>query len=166
MPKKIKRTIICRIEGFPHRMETVMALKAYEGGCMCGAIRFVAEGEPLRVGLCHCTACRRNTGTHFAVFAIWGADQVHVEGQTAFFRSSDKGERHFCGRCGAPLFYAEPGERAIHVGAFDDPDHFRPTYELWAKRRVGWLPIMAGVERYPEDRPSSGRSPDPRPASE
>lgn len=143
-----------------------MAPIANEGGCMCGAIRFVAEGEPLRVGLCHCTTCRRNTGTQFAVFAIYEPEQVRLQGQTAVFRSSEQGERHFCDRCGAPLFYAEPGERAVHVGAFDDSERFQPTYELWAKRRVEWLPVMAEVKRYPEDGASSGRSPDSRPASE
>ena len=35
------------------------------GGCACGAVRFVAEGEPYRVGLCHCLDCRKQYGAPF-----------------------------------------------------------------------------------------------------
>ncbi|CAM3663177.1 GFA family protein [Halomonas sp.] len=32
------------------------------GGCLCGKIRIVANGEPLRVGICHCMDCRKHHG--------------------------------------------------------------------------------------------------------
>jgi hypothetical protein len=40
------------------------------GGCACGAVRFVAEGEPYRVGLCHCFDCRKQHGAPFGAFAL------------------------------------------------------------------------------------------------
>jgi hypothetical protein len=33
------------------------------GGCNCGQVRFEVSGEPLRVGLCHCLVCRKESGS-------------------------------------------------------------------------------------------------------
>ena len=41
------------------------------GGCSCGAVRFELRGEPLKVGLCHCTKCRKATGSAFLAYADW-----------------------------------------------------------------------------------------------
>jgi hypothetical protein len=45
------------------------------GGCACGAVRFVAEGEPYRVGLCHCFDCRKQHGAPFGAFAYKGVSE-------------------------------------------------------------------------------------------
>ena len=44
-------------------------MERYVGGCLCGDVRFVAEGRPYRVGLCHCLDCRKHHGAPFATFA-------------------------------------------------------------------------------------------------
>ncbi len=46
-------------------METVR-----QGGCSCGAVRLEARGELIRVGLCHCLTCRKETGGPFMAFAV------------------------------------------------------------------------------------------------
>ena len=63
--------------------------------CNCGAIRIEARGELVRVGLCHCSICRKESGTPFTVNAIWCADDVTVKGNTASWRHSTDA-RHFC----------------------------------------------------------------------
>jgi len=50
------------------------------GGCVCGAVRFVATGEPLRVTICHCTWCQRRTGTAFGTEVVYQAGQVALTG--------------------------------------------------------------------------------------
>jgi hypothetical protein len=54
------------------------------GGCACGAMRFVAEGEPYRVGLCHCFDCRKQHGAPFGAFAIFPTDRVAFAGDEPF----------------------------------------------------------------------------------
>jgi hypothetical protein len=53
---------------------TTEAIMEREGGCACGAVRYVAEGGPLRVGLCHCLTCRKRHGAPFNAFAAFPSD--------------------------------------------------------------------------------------------
>lgn len=132
------------------------------GGCLCGAVRFVAEGEPYRVGLCHCLDCRKHGGGPFGAFAIFPAGQVGFSGAAATaYASSAHGRRCFCSRCGSTVFCRDEGsdEVELHLGAFDEIDRFAPTYELWTIRRESWLPAIPGVvRRYERDRPGPQRS--------
>jgi hypothetical protein len=50
--------------------------------CSCGAVRIEARGEPVRVGLCHCTTCRKQSGAGFTANAIWRAENVTIQGDT------------------------------------------------------------------------------------
>ena len=58
-----------------------MVEKISIGGCLCGAVRFEAAGEPWRVGLCHCMTCRKESGSVFNAFAIFPAAQVRISGR-------------------------------------------------------------------------------------
>jgi hypothetical protein len=123
------------------------------GGCLCGDVRLVARGEPYRVGVCHCLDCRKHHGALFHASAIFPADAVTVSGETREFRG-----RHFCPRCGSPVFSVSGDEVEVNLGALDAPDQFRPTYELWTIRREGWLPEFPGTRKYERDREGTGRS--------
>lgn len=107
------------------------------GGCLCGAVRFVAAGRPDRVGLCHCLDCRKHHGALFFAAAVYPEGAVTVEGETASYAG-----RHFCPRCGSSVFARSGGEVEVHLGALDAPDQFTPTYELWTVRRESWLPAF------------------------
>ena len=117
------------------------------GGCLCGAVRLVARGEPNRIGVCHCLDCRKHHGALFHASAIFPAGAVTVRGETGEFRG-----RHFCPRCGSSVFSVSGDEVDVHLGTLDAPDQFSPTYELWTVRREGWLPEFPGTRRYERDR--------------
>ena len=120
--------------------------------CNCGAIRIEARGQPARVGLCHCTTCRKASGTPFTASGIWGATDVTVLGDTASWKDSTVA-RHFCPSCGSAVFGAFDGEIAIGLGAFDvAPTDLVPTYELWVARREKWFQVATPTEQFPGDR--------------
>ena len=125
------------------------------GGCLCGNVRISATGPPYRVGLCHCMDCRKHHGALFHASAIFAEDAVTITGETRDYHG-----RHFCPRCGSPVFGRSGDEIEVNLGTLDVPDQFTPTYELWTIRREGWLPPFPMRHRYPQDRDSDARRED------
>ncbi|WP_050522146.1 GFA family protein [Pseudorhodobacter wandonensis] len=123
-------------------------METFTGGCLCGAVRFVATGQPNRVGICHCLDCRKHHGALFHAAAIFHETDVTVFGVTHSYKG-----RFFCPRCGSPVFSISGHEVEVHLGAFDAPNQFVPSYELWTQRREAWLPEFPVSERHQYDRP-------------
>ncbi|RUS63175.1 GFA family protein [Pseudorhodobacter sp. E13] len=122
-------------------------MNAFTGGCLCGAVRLVANGRPNRVGLCHCMDCRKHHGSLFHASAIFAADAVTVTGETHSYQG-----RHFCPTCGSSVFGRSGEEFELNLGAFDAPNQLRPSYELWTIRRETWLPDFPLMKRFDKDR--------------
>lgn len=106
------------------------------GGCMCGAVRFVAKNVPARVGACHCEMCRRWTGSALIGVTVPTEDVVW-EGAVSVIASSDWAERGFCGLCGSGLYFrvTRPsewfGNTELPIGIFDDANGFEMTNEIY-----------------------------------
>ena len=77
------------------RTGRTMTERTRRGGCNCGKVQVDIRGEPIRVGLCHCLTCRKETGTPFMAFAVWDRRQVTVTGQTGSWTATTD-YRHFC----------------------------------------------------------------------
>lgn len=117
------------------------------GGCLCGKIRLSVPQQPLRVGLCHCLHCRKHHGAPFFAAAVFARGDVQISGKTRHYQN-----RHFCGTCGSSVFAVSGVEIEVHLGAFDQPNAFAPSYELWTDRRESWLPTLSRVRQYPRNR--------------
>ena len=76
------------------------------GSCLCGAVRFSAQGPLRPVSYCHCSQCRRQSGHYLVAVNIRrSALEIQGEDRVAWYRSSDKVERGFCSVCGSSLFW-------------------------------------------------------------
>jgi hypothetical protein len=114
------------------------------GQCLCGQARLATEGEPIRIGICHCTDCRKESGSAFTYYAIWPADLVRLTGRTTEHRG-----QHFCPHCGARLLGRDGDETEVKAGILSDaPTGLVPGYELWVKRRESWLRPIPGAEQF------------------
>ena len=123
--------------------------------CSCGQLHLTAEGDPLRVSICHCLACQRRTGSVFGAQARYPQSRISVEGRsTSYVRTADSGGTitfHFCPECGATVYYelaALPGMIAVPIGAFADPTFPTPTVSIYEARRHAWVTLPDGVEHY------------------
>lgn len=126
------------------------------GGCNCGAVRLEMRGEPLRVGVCYCLTCRKETGSPFMAFAVWRREQVSISGATqSWIATTD--HRHFCSACGSTLFgtHDDDDEVEVRLGALDAaPSGLMPSYELWVHRREPWLRPVEGAGQHSGNRPA------------
>ena len=115
-----------------------------EGRCLCGAIRFVATGEPKGVYWCHCESCRRHTGAPVSVFVAFDRDAYTVtQGAiTKFDSTPGQTRRGFCAKCGSTLTCESPPdgkETHFHVGVFDQAEKLQPTMHYFSEERLPWL---------------------------
>jgi hypothetical protein len=127
-----------------------------EASCSCGQLSLQAEGDPFHVGICHCLACQRRTGSAFGMQAGYPADRITVSGRsTEYARTSDEADRkvhifHFCPDCGGTVFYTEPDEPdliVVMVGAFADPLFPPPVESGYEARRHSWVGLPDTMER-------------------
>jgi hypothetical protein len=117
------------------------------GSCLCGAIKYGCDAEPLQVTICHCPHCQKQTGTSFSVLVAVLKDSVKVEGQTLKI-FDDVGEsglpvrRQFCGNCGSPIMTrveAMPDVVFIKAGTLEDTSKLNPTMEMWCETAQSWI---------------------------
>jgi len=114
-----------------------------EGECLCGEVRFSAEGSPKWIGYCHCRSCRRHTGAPVSAYAGFERDKVRfTKGGPTYFASSPGVRRGFCSRCGSTLSYEGdrwPNELHLHIGAFNDASSLVPTGQGFPEEKLPWL---------------------------
>ena len=126
-----------------------------EGGCLCGAVRYVLKAEPLMTAVCHCTHCQRQSGGVFSTnLAIPDAAYVQTGETKVFTDTGDSGKsvwRHFCGACGSPILSkveAMPGLSLVKAGTLDDMSGLKPGIEVYTDHAAAWVVPIAGAQRF------------------
>ena len=125
--------------------------------CSCGQLRIEVEGEPRGVGLCHCLACQRRTGSVFAALASFAAPYRVFGRATEHLRVGDRGARfrfRFCPVCGTTVFHTEDGESgsvSVAVGAFAEPGFPPPEVSVYDCRRHPWVRLPPGTVAFDTD---------------
>ena len=134
-----------------------MSQEKLEGACLCGAFRFVLRGPIDTFNFCHCSRCRRRTGSAFAaVLHARSSDFTVLTDHTLRkFEPSGWNARHFCGDCGSPLpmWDNEEDHVGIPAGLITDLER-KPDLEIMTGSKAAWgepsghCPLY---EAFPED---------------
>lgn len=126
-----------------------------EGGCLCGAVRFKAEGEPLNVRICHCRNCQKAMGSPFYARALFPQSALTVDGEAARFATSARLDRVFCPRCGTRMFSwrTDGSVTGVALAVFDDRNAFQPTEHMWVSEKMDWVRIDDGLKQYQQSVP-------------
>lgn len=126
-----------------------------EGGCLCGAVRYVLKSEPLMTAVCHCTHCQRQSGGVFSTNVAVPEAAYAQTGETKVFE--DKGDsgqavwRHFCPNCGSPILSkvaAMPGMVLVKAGTLDDMSGLKPAIEVYTDHAAEWVAPIPGAQRF------------------
>ncbi|HEY9235058.1 MULTISPECIES: GFA family protein [Phenylobacterium] len=127
----------------------------HTGGCLCGEVRYEAEGEPINVRVCHCRLCQRAIGAAFNARALFSIDKVRLSGAVASAHSSPGVKRGFCAKCGTTLYSMreDKGVMGLTFGSLDEPDRLAPTEHIWTSSKQAWLELDDGLPQHPEGHP-------------
>ena len=132
-------------------------MKCYTGGCSCGSIRF-ALSEYLYVLACHCTACKKRTGSAFGVSVVaenQGISQVsgRLQKYTRIAESGRPVVYEFCPECGTTVLWrieAAPDRTIFAGGAFDDMRALDPAGEMYNENKLSWARVECSLSRAGE----------------
>ena len=111
MDTRLKRCIICisflgSVASRPDRLAWEKQMRM-SGGCLCGKVKYTAEGDPVFTAVCHCRNCQKQAGTFSSVVVAVPAAGFSMTGPIKTFEDTgDSGKpvhRRFCSDCGSPI---------------------------------------------------------------
>jgi hypothetical protein len=122
------------------------------GTCYCGAVRYQVRDAFRYAAYCHCSNCRRTTGSAFKPFAgierpglavVAGADALRIVG------TPDANDTH-CARCGSLLFSVVREGAWVHVamGTLLDAPSVRPTNHIFVGSKAPWFTITDDLPQF------------------
>jgi hypothetical protein len=133
--------------------------QVFEGGCLCGAIRYRSTAVPMRGVICHCSMCRKHSGAPILAFVHFPIEAfAWIKGEPTRHRSSQYAERGFCAKCGSTLSMHEEvlGDRVqVTLGSLDEPHRAKIDDHVWTEDRIAWFDVKDDLPRYPKDSPAS-----------
>ena len=135
------------------------------GRCLCGRVRFEIDGKLGPAIYCHCSQCRRASGSAFASNAPVRARHLRfTAGRDAIceYESTPGKLRAFCSGCGSPVYSrlaSDPDTLRIRMGTLDGDPGRRPLAHFWVGSKAPWHEITDALPQYPGDVPSDEGAP-------
>lgn len=129
------------------------------GSCLCGELRYRLFDSPRIMNLCHCSMCRKSSGSTYGTFAHVNADDFTWLTSTSSltrYEASPNEYRAFCLVCGSPMPYIDGDAESICIpaGSFDSDPQKAPSVELFLGSKAPWYEkneSIAGFEEYAPD---------------
>jgi hypothetical protein len=124
------------------------------GGCFCGAVRYTVADEFAYALNCHCSNCRRTTGSAFKPFAGIARHKLSIsQGHDRLMTYGDETTHDaHCGRCGSLLYSVVREGAYAHVtlGTLADDPSIRPTAHIFVGSKAPWFEITDDLPQYQE----------------
>jgi hypothetical protein len=131
-----------------------------QGGCLCGAVRYAVDRGTLgAIVLCHCSQCRKASGSAFAAVAPVPAASFRLLAGAEALRShaASPGKwRSFCGHCGSPIHSRRddrPEWLRLRIGTLDADPAVRPSAHIHVASKAPWWEICDALPQHPEIEP-------------
>ena len=132
----------------------------YHGKCLCGEVTIKIDGPISDIIHCHCSLCRKNSGTAYATNGfINSADFAIVTGSDSLtiFSFKPGRNRHFCTKCGSPVFSSntqDPSRYRIRLGRLEYDITERPISHNFVTSKDNWEDLDAQLPQYESFEPS------------
>ena len=125
----------------------------FEGGCHCGAVRYVCLEEPTTVVNCHCRDCQQIAGSAFITGVLVPEGSVTVNGELKSYKvKADSGNgitRNFCPICGTRIMVELEGGVGVGVSytTLDDNSWLEPAIEFYTSKAQPWINLCSNTEK-------------------
>jgi hypothetical protein len=125
------------------------------GSCLCGKVAYEIDGHTSKIWLCHCSKCRKSTGSAFHSSAICRAEQfrwIRGEEEISEYRDTPGYVVRFCGNCGSPVpsYLSEYDAVFLHVGALDGDVKADLNHHIFVGSKAPWFEILDALPKYDE----------------
>ncbi len=131
--------------------------KKSRGSCLCNAVTYQFSGPEFVFQYCHCSRCRKFTGSAHAANIIIDPKQFEwLGGEELVGRYEHPEAKHyatsFCKRCGSSLPWLAKSGRSmvIPAGTLDDDPGIRPAQNIYWQDRAPWREEVADLVHYDE----------------
>jgi hypothetical protein len=118
------------------------------GSCLCGGVSYRVTGKMRDVVACHCSQCRKTSGS-FVMATACAPDDLILEKQDSlrWYRSSPEAERGFCQTCGSNLFWKPAHGRHISItaGTLNPPTGLKVVEQWHVADKSDYYEPLAGV---------------------
>ena len=127
----------------------------HTGSCLCGAVKYEIRGEFGPAFYCHCSRCRKASGSAFASNVVIAAeDFVIVQGEESLgsFSSSEGMHRTFCSNCGSPIMSRRGNlpQVRVRLGTLDTPLPEGPGAHIFVASKADWFEIHDALPQHAE----------------
>ncbi|WP_245525760.1 MULTISPECIES: GFA family protein [unclassified Mesorhizobium] len=124
------------------------------GRCLCGAVQYEVADEFAYAANCHCSNCRRTTGSAFKPFAGIGREKLHLtkgDDKLMIFGDESGNDTH-CKLCGSLLYSLVRDGTFVHVamGTLVDDPSIRPAQHIFVGSKAPWFTITDDLPQYQE----------------
>jgi hypothetical protein len=127
--------------------------KTLAGQCFCGDVRYQVADAFLHAANCHCSQCRRTTGSAFKPFAGIEREKLVLTqgGDGLLIVGEPEGHDAHCGRCGSLLYSVVRDGAFVHVamGTLVDEPSIRPDKHIFVGSKAPWFVISGGLPQFP-----------------
>jgi len=130
------------------------------GNCLCGEVVYQLNSDINTIVFCHCSRCRKQTGTAFNSSAIIKKkDFTFIKGETNVkIYAKDGVNRHFCSNCGSHIFSVRDNDRnnyRLRIGLINEPIMTENRIHIYTDSKANWDNICDGYTQYPDSINSS-----------
>lgn len=136
----------------------------FTGQCLCGAISYELSEPPVWAHACHCSRCRKTTGTAFAANLFFPIDALrYTRGEELVQRfkvpEAERFTTWFCSKCGSTLPFRNParGLAGVPMGSLSDDPGFGLRAHIWCESKAPWFEIEGELPQHAEALPAGER---------
>jgi hypothetical protein len=123
----------------------------HTGSCLCGAVQYEIHGDVGPSYYCHCSICRKVTGSALSANAVVDPSHFFItrgKDKIKAFTNESGVSREFCSDCGSPIRVLQGEHMRLRLGSLDTGSPALPSMHIYVASKAGWDLIMDNLPRY------------------